>query len=154
MVVSPGWAWRPPSLLTYSLPPTKASSRGAMPTFHVCSTAPVLGLSATTVFCPLIAAYRVDTSGEYLVWPTSAERPFTAGIEKRVGVPRVPSGLTGNRVRASCSGSQRNLPSGEYVGPSCPTVPSDNFWLAPDALPTVQMSLEVDRSKICRTTGL
>src|SRR5215469_15372984 len=100
-----------------------------MPTFQVCSTAPVLGSRATTVFCPLSAAYRVDPSGEYAVWPTSAELATgvrllparwlpTLGSEKRTGVPRVPSGLTGNRLRASCSGSQRNLPSGEYVGPS------------------------------------
>src|SRR5215472_13946552 len=152
MVVSPGWAWRPPSLLTYSLLPAKASSRGAMPTFHVCSTTPVLGSSATTVFCPLSAAYRVDPSGEYVIWPTSAELGVgvrllperwlpTLGSENRVGAPRVPSGLTGNRVTASCSGSQRNLPSGEYVGPSCPTVPSDRLWLTPDTEPTVQMSL-------------
>src|SRR5215469_10047114 len=100
MVVSPGWAWRPPSLLTYSLTPTKASSRGAMPTFHVCSTTPVLGSRTTTLFCPLSAAYRVDPSGEYVVWPTSAELGVedrllperwlpTVGSEKRVGVPRV-----------------------------------------------------------------
>ena len=89
-----------------------------MPTFHVCLIAPVVGSSATTVFCPLIAAYSVDPSGEYLVWPTRAEWPFTAGIETVVGVPSVPSALTGNRVRPFCSGSQRNLPSGEYVGPS------------------------------------
>ena len=112
-----------------------------MPTFHVCSTAPVVGSSATTVFCPLIAAYRVDPSGEYLVWPTSAEWPFTAGSGTDVAVPRVPSALTGNRDKAFCSGSQRNLPSGEYVGPTWPTVPSDSFWLTADALPTVQMSL-------------
>src|ERR1700749_1261035 len=109
-----------------------------MPTFHVRSTAPVLGSIATTVFCPLIAAYRVDPSGEYLVWPTRAEWPLTAGIGTLVGVPSVPSGLTGNRFRPFCSGSQRTLPSGEYVGPSCPTVPSDNFWLTV-AVPTVQM---------------
>src|SRR5215469_1582852 len=152
MVVSPAWAWRPPSSLTYSLPPAKASSRGAMPTVHVFSTAPVVGSSATTVFCPLSAAYRVDPSGEYVIWPTSAElgvgvRPLperwlpTLGSGKRAGVPRVPSGLTGNRVTAFCSGSQRNLPSGEYVGPSCPAVPSDRLWLTPDTEPTVQMSL-------------
>src|SRR5215813_1509175 len=112
-----------------------------MPTFHVCSTAPVVGSSATTVFCPLIAAYRVDPSGEYLVWPTRAERPLTTGIEKVVGVPTLPSGLTANRVRPFCSGSQRNLPSGEYVGPSCPVVRLVNLRLTPDAVPTVQMSL-------------
>src|SRR5215475_1490601 len=112
-----------------------------MPTFHVCSTAPVVGSSATTVFCPLIAAYRVDPSGEYLVWPTRAERPLTAAIGKRVGVPRVPSALTGNRDSAFCSGSHRNLPSGEYVGPSWPTLPSESLWLTADAVPTVQMSL-------------
>ena len=65
----------------------------------------------------------------------------TVGYGKRAGVPRVPSALTGNRVRASCSGSQRNLPSGEYVGPTCPTVPSARVWLIKDAEPTVQMSL-------------
>src|SRR5215469_2130685 len=123
-----------------------------MPTFHVCSIAPVEGSSATTVFCPLSAAYRVDPSGEYTVWATSAESGVgfrllperwvpTLGRGKRTGVPRVPSGLTGNRVRASISGSQRNLPSGEYVGPSCPTVPSARVWLTADAVPTVQMSL-------------
>src|SRR5690242_6072050 len=100
-----------------------------MPTFQVCSTAPVVGLMATTLFCPLSAAYSVEPSGAYLTWPTSAELATllrslperwvpTVGSGKRVGVPRVPSALTGNRVSASCSGSQRNLPSGEYVGPS------------------------------------
>src|SRR3954469_14114490 len=121
-----------------------------MPTFHVCRTAPVVGSSATTVFCPLSAAYRVEPSGEYLVWPTRAEWPFTAGIGTLIGVPSVPSGLTGNRLRPSCPGSQRNLPSGEYVGPSWPTVPSASFWLTPAALPTVHITLKVDRSKICR----
>src|SRR5262245_28828679 len=101
-----------------------------MPTFHVCSAGPgVFGSSATTVFCPLSAAYSVDPSGEYLICPTSAELGVgvrllpdrwlpTVGSGKRVGVPSVPSALTGNRVTASRSGSQRNLPSGEYVGPS------------------------------------
>ena len=112
-----------------------------MPTFQVCSIAPVLGLSATTVFCPLRAAYSVDPSGEYLVWPTRAEWPFTIGIETVVGVPSVPSASTGNRVSPFCCGSQRNLPSGEYIGPSCPTVPSASFWLIAGALPTVQMSV-------------
>src|SRR5579863_7115704 len=136
-----------------------------MPTAHVCSTAPVAGSIATTVFCPLSAAYRVDPSGEYAIWATSAQLGVgvralperwlpTVGSEKRVGVPRVPSELTGNRVTASISGSQRNLPSGAYVGPSCPTVGSDRTWLFADALPTVQMSLYACRSKICRTTGL
>ena len=123
-----------------------------MPTFQVCSTAPVPGSSATTLFCPLSAAYRVDPSGEYTDWPTSAELGVgvralperwlpTVGSGNRAGAPRVPSALTGNRVSASCSGSQRNLPSGEYVGPSCPTVVSARVWLTPAALPTVQMSL-------------
>src|ERR1700739_936868 len=131
-----------------------------MPTFHVCSIAPVSGSGATTVFRPLSAAYRVDPSGEYVIWPTSAELGTvlrllperwlpTVGSGKRVGAPRVPSGLTGNRDTASCSGSQRNLPSGEYVGPSCPTVPSDRVWLTPDAVPTVQISFELFRSQIC-----
>src|SRR5918997_182499 len=106
-----------------------------MPTFHVCSIAPLLGSSATTVFCPLIAAYRVKPSGEYLIWPTSAERPFTRGIAMLVGAPSVPSALTPNRVTASCWGSQRNLPSGEYVGPSWPTLLLLSLWLTPDAVP-------------------
>src|SRR5262245_45242107 len=92
-----------------------------MPTFHFCRTAPVVGLSAATVFCPLIATYTVDPSGEYAIWPTRAARPLTVGIENVVAVPRVPSALTGSRVTPVCCGSQRNLPSGEYVGPSCPT---------------------------------
>src|SRR5215470_4835757 len=112
-----------------------------MPTFHFCLTAPVVGSSATTVFCPLIAAYKVDPSGEYLVCPTRAEWPFTAGIETVVGVPSVPSSLTGNRLKPFCCGSQRTLPSGEYVGPSCPTVLSVSFWLTAVAVPAVQMSL-------------
>ena len=52
------------------------------------------------MFCPLIAAYSVDPSGEYVVWPTRAEWPFTVGIETVVGVPSVPSALTGNRAQA------------------------------------------------------
>src|SRR5262245_47463989 len=112
-----------------------------MPTFHVCLTTPVPGSNAMTVFCPLIAAYRVDPSGENLVWPTRAERPFTAGIETLVGVLTLPSALTGNRVSASCWGSQRNLPSGEYVGPSWPVVRLVYLRLTPDAVPTVQTTL-------------
>src|SRR5690348_5717293 len=112
-----------------------------MPTFHVFSIAPVFGSSAMTVFWPLIAAYRVDPSGEYVVWPTRAEWPLTTGIETVVGVPRVPSALTGNRLRPFCCASQSNLPSGEYVGPSWPTVPSVSFRLTADAVPAVQMSL-------------
>src|SRR6478735_4603816 len=110
-----------------------------MPTFHVCLTAPVVGSSALTVFCPLIAAYRVDPSGEYLIWPTSAAWPLTVAIETVVGAPTVPSALTGNRARAVCSGSQRNLPSGEYVGPSWPTVPLLILRLFPALVPTLQM---------------
>src|SRR5262245_47483624 len=112
-----------------------------MPTFHVCLTAPLLGSSATTVFCPLIAAYSVKPSGEYVIWPTRAERLFTFGIAKLVGAPSVPSALTPNRVTASCCGSHRSLPSGEYVGPSWPTELLDSFWLAADAVPAVQTSL-------------
>jgi hypothetical protein len=71
-----------------------------------------------------------------------------------VGVPRLPSALTGNRVRLFSCEIQRNLPSGEYVGFSCPTLPSEYFWLTNDAVPTVQISLYVDRSKICSVTDL
>src|SRR3954451_9765380 len=120
MVGSLACAWRPPSLLTYSLVPTNARSRGAMPTFHVCSTAPEVGSTATTVFCPFSATYSTDPSGEYAVFPTRADRPFTLGSENEVGAPSVPSALTGNRVSASCCGNQRNFPSGEYVGASWP----------------------------------
>src|SRR5262245_19338997 len=112
-----------------------------MPTFHVFRTAPVPGSSATTVFWPLIAAYSVEPSGEYLVWPTRAERPPAGGSGTLVGAPSVPSALTGNRVRASCCASHRSLPSGEYVGPSWPTELLDSFWLAADAVPAVQTSL-------------
>jgi len=45
--------------------------------------------------------------------------------------------LTANRVSPFVSGSHRNLPSGEYVGPSWPTLPSDSFWFTNDAEPTV-----------------
>src|SRR3954452_24659672 len=112
-----------------------------MPTFHVFWSAPVLGSSATTVFCPLTAAYRVDLSGEYAVCPVSAACPLTVGIETVVGVPSVPSWLTGKRARPVCCGSQRTFPSGEYVAPSWPTVPSVSFWLTVAALPTVHTSL-------------
>src|SRR4051812_8036961 len=112
-----------------------------MPTFHVCPTAPLAGSSATTVFCPLIAAYRTDPSGEYLVCATRAEWPFTTGIGTVVGVPSVPSALTANRVRPFCWGSQRNFPSGEYVGPSCPTLLLASFWLTPEAVPALEISL-------------
>jgi hypothetical protein len=57
-------------------------------------------------------------SGEYVICPTSAEWPLTFGIGKVVGAPNVPSALTGNLLTASCSGTQRNLLSGEYAGPS------------------------------------
>src|SRR5262249_13828567 len=109
-----------------------------MPTFPVCLAEAVVGSVAPTGFCPLIGAYRVDPSGEYLICPTKAAWPLTVGIEKVVGVPSVPSALTGNRDTAVCSGSQRKWPSGEYVGPSWPTVPFVNLWLTPDAVPTLQ----------------
>jgi hypothetical protein len=66
--------------------------------------------------------------------------PPTVGIVKVVGVPSVPSALTGNRLIAVCSGTQRTEPSGEYVGPSWPTVPFVNRWLTPEAVPTRQIS--------------
>jgi len=69
------------------------------------------------------------------------EQTWNVGIEIVVAAPSVPSALTGNRVMAVCCGSQRTLPSGEYVGPSCPTLPSARVWLTPEAVPTVQMSL-------------
>src|SRR5262249_18769388 len=48
IVVSPGLARRPPSLLTYSLLPTWTMPRGAMPTAQLCLMAPVTASSATT----------------------------------------------------------------------------------------------------------
>src|SRR5689334_11117706 len=71
-----------------------------------------------------------------------------------VGAPRLPSAFTGKRVRLFAWEIQRNLPSGEYVGLSWPTLPSDSFWLTKDAEPTVQISLYLDRSKICSATDL
>ena len=68
-----------------------------MPTFHVCLTAPLLGSSATTVFCPLIAAYRVKPSGEYahLAHQGGAavhlrDRDAGRRTERAVGVDREP----------------------------------------------------------------
>src|SRR3954452_4382244 len=112
-----------------------------MPTFHVCPITPVLGSSATTVFCPLTAAYRVDLSGEYAIWPVSAACPLAVGMVYVTGVPSVPSLLTGKRLRPVCSGTHSILPLGEYVGPSWPTVAFVNRWLALAAVPTDQISL-------------
>ena len=53
---------------------------------------------------------------------------------------RVPSGLTGNRVRPVALGIQRNEPSGEYSGPSWPTVLSESLRLTPEAVPPRQIS--------------
>jgi hypothetical protein len=78
--------------------------------------------------------------------------PPTGGRAPAVAAPRLPSGFTGKRLRPSCWESQRVLPSGENVGPSWPTVLFVSFWFTPAALPTVQTSLYVDRSKTCRTT--
>ena len=44
--------------------------------------------------------------------PGRAECPSTCGSGKRVAVPRVPSALTGNRVRASCCGQPEELAVG------------------------------------------
>ena len=55
IVVSPGLAGRPPSLLTYSLSPTSTMSRGALPVAHVCLIAPVAVSIATTLFWPFTA---------------------------------------------------------------------------------------------------
>src|SRR5262245_23266336 len=44
IVVSPMFAGRPPSLLTYSLLPTIVMSRGAVPTVQLCWMAPVTAL--------------------------------------------------------------------------------------------------------------
>src|ERR1700754_1566331 len=112
-----------------------------MPTFHVCWIAPVSGLSDTTVFWPLTAAYNVALSGEYAIWPVSGACPLTVGIVTVVGVPSVPSLLTGNRLRPVCSGTQSIFPLGEYVGAVWPTVPLVNRWLAEAEVPTDQISL-------------
>src|SRR6476620_5783355 len=110
-----------------------------MQTFQLWVIAPVDGSIASTVFWPLIGTYSVDPSAEYTDLPGRAFAPPTVGSATFVGVPSVPSLLTGKRVRWVAWDSQRNFPSGEYVGPSWPTVPSDSFWLTPDAEPTVQM---------------
>lgn len=60
------------------------------------------------------------------------------GIAKPAGSPSVPSALTGKRVTLSCWGTHRKRPSGEYVGPSRPTVLSEYFCLTPGAVPTDQ----------------
>ncbi len=102
---------------------------------------PLVGSMATTRFWPLTATYSAWPSGEYVDCAVRATWPPTAGMETVVPVPRVPSGWTGNRVSPPDWGSHRNFPSGEYVGPSCPTVTSEIFWLTPVALPTDQISL-------------
>src|SRR4051812_8034762 len=99
MVVSPGWAGRPPSLLTYSLLPIRATSRGAAPTCQVCVSLLVAVSRATTVFCPLSGTYSVLPSAEGTALPGRAEVPLTAGKGTDVGAPRVPSPFTGNLVR-------------------------------------------------------
>src|SRR4051812_806161 len=113
MVVSPGRAVRPPSSLTYSLLPTTAISRGAMPTDQVCLTMPVAGSRAATVFCPLTGTYRVEASAEYTGLPGRADAPPALGSGTDTGVPSVPSAATGNRVRPFVSDNHRYLPSGE-----------------------------------------
>lgn len=97
-MVSPGRAGRPPSLLTYSLEPTKAMPRGALPTAQLCWTAPVAALMATTRFWPLTAAYTVELSGENAAAPTSACLGPSAGILTATGPARLPSALTVNLV--------------------------------------------------------
>src|SRR4051794_23532852 len=103
-----------------------------MPTFHDCLIAPVAGSSARTVFWPFAATYNVEPSEEYTDLAGSADAPFTVGSETVVGTPRVPSLLTGNRARPLVSGNHSTDPSGEYVGPSWPTLPLEIFSLTPE----------------------
>ncbi len=56
IVVSPGRASRPPSLLTYSFVPIATRSRGALPTVQLRVIVPLAASSATTRFWPLTAA--------------------------------------------------------------------------------------------------
>ena len=115
-----------------------------MPTFQVCLTAPVVGVDRHHGVLPVDGTYRVDPSGEKagsgpaqgrVAVSTFGQRHRGRRAQRAVGV----DGEPGQAVLL-CD-SQRNLPSGEYVGPSWPTVPSVSFWLTADALPTVQISL-------------
>lgn len=98
MVVSPGFAGRPPSLLTYSLSPTCTRSRGALPTGQLCLMLPVAVSMATTRFWPLTAEYTVEPSAENTAAPTSACLAPSAGILMYVGSATVPSAFTVKRV--------------------------------------------------------
>src|SRR3954471_2726998 len=113
MVVSPGLAGRPPSLLTYSLPPTRARPRGALPTAQLCWIVPVAASRATTRFWPLTAEYTVEPSAENTAAPTRACWVPTAGMGTAVGVERVPSAFTVNFVYPFACPSHSCLPSGE-----------------------------------------
>ena len=69
------------------------------------------------MFCPLIAAYSVDPSGEYRsghqggVAAHRRDREGGRRAERAVGVDREPG-------QAVLLRKPENLPSGEYVGPS------------------------------------
>ena len=93
-MVSPEVAVRPPSSDTYSLLPTSSRSRGALPTFHVCVTAPVDAFMATTVFWPLTAAYTVEPSAENTALPTSGSALLTVGRVTATGLLTEPSAAT------------------------------------------------------------
>ena len=95
-MVSPGFAGRPPSLLTYSLLPTTTMSRGALPTAQLCLMVPVAASIATTRFWPLTAEYTVEPSAENTASPTSACFAPSAGIVTNVGLASEPSGFTVN----------------------------------------------------------
>ena len=79
--------------------------------------------------------------------PVSAFLPSTVGMAILVGAASVPSGFTGNRLMPVAFGMNRNVPSGEYAGPSWPTVLSESRRLTPEAVPARQTSWYVDRSK-------
>ncbi len=97
-MVSPGFAGRPPSLLTYNLPPTRAIPRGALPTGQLCLRVPVAASMATTRFWPLTAEYTVEPSAENTAAPTSACLVPSTGMETVTGLERVPSAATVNLV--------------------------------------------------------
>src|SRR5215475_12791608 len=96
--------------------------RGAVPTVQVCWMAPVAASMATTVFWPLTAAYTVEPSGENTAWPTRDALPPWVGTGTLTGLVSEPSGFTVNLVKPVLWPTHSWVPSGEYVGPSWPTL--------------------------------
>ncbi len=108
LVVSPGFAGRPPSLATNASWPAITTPRGALPT-GICLVSVLVAVSMTpSVFLPLSATYSCVPSAENAM---PEGRPLLSAI---VAVfVTVPSAATAKRIRSSDCGTHRDVPSGE-----------------------------------------